>query len=120
MPKRRPRRLKRISSKKIREFHSKLKVLQNSSPKERQSLLKKESYLTCVSQCACNIVKGNVPVSGARRARLARHKSGLRRLIKTKSAVGKRRVLKGGLLGAILSAAIPVLGSLIGGLVGRK
>jgi len=72
-------------------------------------------FIDCVSECAKNIIKGNVPLNPAQLQRLRRDRSNVRVLASKKTSLKKkRRVLqKGGFLGALLPPVLGVLGSLL-------
>ena len=78
-------------------------------------------FIDCVSECAKNIIKGNVPLNPAQLRRLRRERSNVRVLaLKKTSLKKKRRVLqKGGFLGALLPPVLGVLGSLLLGNANR-
>jgi len=70
----------------------------------------RSSFLDCVSECAKNVIKGNVPLTARQKEKLRRSRKDLRALSVKKTALRrKRRILqKGGFLGALL----PLLGVL--------
>jgi len=80
-----------------------------------------KEFVSCVSECAKNIIKGNVPLTSGQMNRLRRERNNIRSLALKKTSVKKKkRILqKGGLLGAILPPIISVLGSLLLGNAGR-
>ena len=75
--------------------------------------------IKCISECALNILKGNVPISPHQKSKLTRYKKDLRSLAQRRvSLKSRKRVLqKGGFLGAILA---PIITGVLGSLVGRS
>ena len=67
------------------------------------------------------VLDGRVPLTPKQRASLRRYKAAIRGIsLKSKPLKYKRRVTqKGGFLSALLGAAIPLIGNLLGGLTGR-
>jgi len=89
----------------------------------RKSFIKTadKSLVNSICECCINILNGCIPLSSYQKAKLKRNKLNLRHLALKKTALGKKRKIlqRGGFLSAILSAAIPVVGSLIAGAVNR-
>ena len=73
------------------------------------------SVLNSICECCINILNGCIRLSNHQKTRLYHNKQDLQRLVLKKTAIGKKRKIlqKGGLLSTVLSAAIPVVGSLI-------
>ena len=71
-------------------------------------------FVDCVSECAKNVIKGNVPLSSRQMTQLRRKRYDLRALSKKKTSLqAKRKILqKGRFLTAILPPILSVLGSL--------
>ena len=94
-----------------------LKNIINLPDRQQKNFIKTahRSVLDSICECCINILNGCIRLNGRQKTRLSRNKQDLRRLVLKKTAVGKKRKLlqKGGFLSAILSAAIPVVGSLI-------
>ena len=72
-------------------------------------------FLHCVSECAKNVIKGNVPLTKRQMTNLRRKRYDLRALSKRKTSLKtKRKILqKGGFLTALLPPVLSVLGSLL-------
>lgn len=73
----------------------------------------------CLSECAKNVLKGNVPLKRHHLQKLRRVKKNVKQLALKKTPLKqKRKILqKGGFLGALLTPVLSVLGSLIGGVL---
>jgi len=93
-----------------------LKRLSKLGDKVKREYVRKceRQFIDCVSECAKNVIKGNVPLSGRQKSELRRKKKDLRELsLKKTSLREKRRILqKGGFLTALLPTILAVLGSL--------
>ena len=93
-----------------------LKRLSKLGDKVKREYVRKceRQFIDCVSECAKNVIKGNVPLSGRKKSELRRKKKDLRELsLKKTSLREKRRILqKGGFLTALLPTILAVLGSL--------
>ena len=69
-------------------------------------------FIDCVSECAINILKGNVPLTNAQMSKLRPRKQDLRALSVKKTK--KRKIIqKGGFLSALLAPALSVLAGLL-------
>ena len=102
-----------IMSQRVKKDAALLRALAQVTPKERKALLKAcdISRIRSVCECAYNVLRGNVRLSGEQKRKLSKHKKDLRRLVKRgESWVKKRRYLiqKGGgfLLPLLLSAVL--------------
>src|SRR5260221_5342422 len=104
----------------VKKYKQQLRLLHDASPKIRKSLIVgcRPQMLSCICECAVNILKGNVPLTSGQKKKLCRHKHSLRLLSNKKVAIkSKKKLLQtGGFLGALLT---PIL-SLLGGLLGRN
>ena len=104
-------------SDRTRKYLPLLKRINKLGDKAKKQFVKKchREFLNCVSECAKNVVKGNVPLSPKQFHRLRRQKNDIRALaLKKMSAKKKRRILqKGGFLSALLPPVLGVLGSLL-------
>jgi len=84
--------------------------------KVRRDYVKKcnREFIDCVSDCAKNVIKGNVPMTGAHKANLRQRRKDLRALaIKKTSLTKKRRILqKGGFLTTLLPLVLSILSSM--------
>ena len=93
-----------------------LHVLAKGSDKQRQGIIQgaNKELITCLCECALNILNGNVHLKPADRKRLTKYKRHIRVLDDKRVGVQrKKKVLrqKGGFLGALLT---PVLSALVG------
>ena len=63
-----------------------LQVLVKSKPKLRKILIDNvpESVITAICECYLNLLKGLIPLTSPQKRRLARHKTRLRALAKSK------------------------------------
>lgn len=102
-----------------------LQMLARATPRRRKDILKgcSADVLHSLAEIALNLLKGNIPLSPSQFQKLKRHKKLIRLLADRKTTVKrKRNALQqtGGFLLPLLSAAIPIVGELIGGLVRRR
>ena len=100
----------------VKRYLPVLKRLSKLGDKVKREYVRKceRQFIDCVSECAKNVIKGNVPLSGRKKSELRRKKKDLRELsLKKTSLREKRRILqKGGFLTALLPTILAVLGSL--------
>ena len=102
-------------SDRTRKYLPILKRIQRLGEKAKKQFIKKcdKEFINCVSECAKNVLKSNVPLKPTQLRRLRRERSNVFLMpvltgIKKTSLKKKRRILqKGGFLGALLP---PVLG----------
>ena len=110
-------------SERTRRYLPLLKQINRLGDTAKRQLIKKcdREFLDCVSECAKNVIKGNVPLKPAQLRRLRRERSNVRALaLKKTSLKKKRRILqKGGFLDALISPVLSVLASLILGNASR-
>lgn len=89
--------------------------------KNKRALLRKcpNSIIKSVSECALNLLKGNIPLTKRQKNCLAQHKRTLRKLGDKKVPLFKKRrilVQKGeGFLSVLIPAAVSILSTLIHG-----
>jgi len=104
-------------SDRMRRFVPVLRRINRLGDKAKRQYVKKcnKEFIDCISECAKNVLRGNVPLKSSQIGRLRRRKQDLRALsIKKTSLKKKRRILqKGGFLGAILTPVLSLLGGLI-------
>jgi len=69
-------------------------------------------FLECISECAKNILRGNVQLSAKQKRALRRNRQNLRRLSIKKTSLKKNRqiIQNGGFLGAIIAPILATLG----------
>jgi len=89
-------------SERTRRYLPLLKQINRLGDRAKRQLIKKcdIEFLDCVSECAKNVIKGNVPLKPAHLWRLRRERSNVRVLASKKTSLKKkRRILqKGGFL----------------------
>jgi len=94
-----------------------LKKIRKMGDKARRDFVRKcdKEFLYCISECAKNVIKGNVPLSESQKTALRRKKNDLRALSVKKTSLRNRRkiIQKGGFLTALLPPVLTVLGSLL-------
>ena len=100
-------------TRRIQKHMTALKHLCRCGPKKRKEILKRggRNIKLCLSECALNILKGNVPLNKKQFAKLKKHRKSLQNLSK-KNISNKRSqqlVQRGGFLPMLLS---PILGAL--------
>ena len=101
----------------LKKYAAYLRMLENSSPKVRNRLAKKNcspEFIRCLCECAKNVLAGNVSLSPEHKRRLKRHRQSLRKLtLKKTSANAKKKIIQsGGFLGALLGPIVKVLDGL--------
>ena len=71
--------------------------------------------IDCVSECAKNVLNGNVPLTNAQMSKLRPRREDLRALSVKKTSLAKKRniIQKGGFLSALLAPALSVLAGLL-------
>ena len=74
-----------------------------------------KEFVNCVSECAKNVIKGNVPLTDRQKTNLRRKRNDLRALSLKKTSLRKKRKIlqKGGFLTALLPPVLTILGSLL-------
>ena len=91
-----------------------LEALTKCHPHVCKAILKgaDKELLHCLSECAHNILKGNIRLSATEKARLAKYKQQIRKVGKKKTSLKQKHKLvqTGGLVSALLA---PLLGPLI-------
>jgi len=94
-----------------------LKRIRKMGDRAKQEYVRKcdKEFLDCISECAKNLIKGNVPLTSRQMTNLRRKKHDLRSLSKRNTSLRtKRKILqKGGFLSALLPPILSVLGSLL-------
>src|ERR1051325_539042 len=104
-------------SAKLKKFAPYLKLLHKAIPKVRRVMLKNhcsDKFVSCICECAANLLKGTVSLTPAQKTQLSRRKRLLRKLVLKKASLKvKRKIIQtGGFLGAILGPIVKVLGGL--------
>ena len=99
------------------------KQINRLGDRAKRQLIKKcdREFRDCVSECAKNVIKGNVPLKPAQLRRLRRERSNVKALASKKTSLKKKtRILQnGGFLGALFPPVLGVLGSLLLGNANR-
>ena len=95
-----------------------LRILGGASPKKRKNILKHadKELITCLGECALNVLKGRVHLIPSQKKKLSPHKTHLRALADKKSTHAKRKQLliqKGGFLGSLLAPILSTLGGIL-------
>jgi len=107
-----------IMSERMRRFLPVLKRINKIGDKGRRQYVKKcnKQFIDCVSECAKNVFRGNVPLTKQHSTKLRRNKNNLRALSVKKTSLRKKRqiIQKGGFLRAIITPILSLLGGLIG------
>ena len=106
-------------SQRLKKYAPYLCILHRSLPKVRKALLKKNcspEFLRCLSECAKNVLNGNVRLTPIQKKQLSKQKKLLRKIVLKKTPLKtKRRIAQtGGFLGALLSPIVKILGGLFG------
>jgi len=104
-------------SRRVQKFLPVLKRIRKMGDRARRQYVQKcdREFLDCVSECAKNVIKGNVPLTGRQKATLRRNRRDLRELSVKKTSLRKKRkiVQKGGFLTALLPPVLSFLGGLL-------
>ena len=101
-----------------------LKLLQKASPKKRKLILHNASsdLVLCIAEIIDNVLRGHVNMPKKKLKQLSKYKKVLRSVANKKVPVNsKRKILnqRGGFLSALLGPVIGVIGSLLGGALGK-
>ena len=103
-------------SRRVKKFLPVLRRIRKMGNKARRDYIKKcnREFMDCVRECAENVIKGYVPMTGPQKANLRRRRKDVRALaIKKTSLTKKRRILqKGGFLTALLPPVLSILSSM--------
>jgi hypothetical protein len=107
-------------SKRLHRHANLLRTLHKASPAIRKRLLKQHcdgDFVSCITECVKNLLKGNVPLNSAQKKKLSAKKKILRQIALKKTSLGKKQKLiqSGGFLGALLGPIVSVLGGLFNG-----
>ena len=86
-----------------------LHVLSKCRPKLRKAILDHgdHSLVKTLSECALNVLSGNIPISKKHKARLTRHKKRLRTLSAKRTSLKRKRAVLQQQGGNILSVLLP-------------
>ena len=105
--------MRRIKS----NFH-KLHTLKFARPKLRKAIISNcdNDLVNCVSECALNLLHGNVKLSDCKRKNLRKYRRQLRTVVDRRLHLAREKKLiiqRGGILVPLLKAVLPTLASLI-------
>ena len=105
--------MRRIKS----NFH-KLHTLKDAQPKLRKAIISNcdKDLVNCVSECALNLLHGNVKLSDCARKKLRKYRRQLRTVVDRRVPLAHKKKLiiqRGGFLVPLLTAVLPTLASLI-------
>lgn len=107
----------------MKRYLSVLDSIQHMRPTARRRYLAccPKEIIECFSECALNILKGNVKLSRAQLQKLRREKNNLRRLSLKKTPLSQKRkiVQKGGFIGGLLAPVLSLLAPVVGSLFGH-
>jgi len=85
--------------------------------KARRDYVRKcdREFLDCVSECAKNVIKGNVPLTSRQMTNLRRRRYDLRSLSNRKTSLKTKRkiIQKGGFLSVLLPPVLSLLSTLL-------
>ena len=94
-----------------------LKRINKLGDRAKRQYLKKcnKEFVDCVSECAKNVLRGNVPLTTNQKAKLRRNQKNLRSLAIKRTSLKKRRQIlqKGGFLAALLPPVLSLLTGVI-------
>ena len=74
--------------------------------------------MACLSDCATNVLRGNVPVTSKDKRTIGKHRRLARLLSSRRTPIEKKRTVvnqNGGFIGALLGPIVSILGGLLGG-----
>jgi len=95
---------------------STLKRIRRMGDKAKREYVRKcdKTFVDCVSECAKNVIKGNVPLTNRQKAKLRRSRNDIRALSVKKTSLRKKRKIlqKGGFLTALLPPVLSLLGGM--------
>ena len=104
-------------SRRVKKYLPVLKRINKLGDKAKRDFVRKcdREFPECISECAKNVLNGNVPLNDRQKTKLRRSRNDLRALsVKKTSLRKKRRILqKGGFLTALLPPILGVLANLL-------
>jgi hypothetical protein len=111
-------------SKLIKRNLTDIRKLRRMRPNDRKKFIKNcsKDFLDAISECAKNLLRGNVPLTAKQYRKLRTHRNALRLLSSRKSSTDARRRLlqqKGGFIGPLLGPLIGLASTLFGSLLNR-
>ena len=100
-------------SARLQKHSSTLCFLCKSKPSVIRSIIKDadKDFIDCVSECCCNVLKGNVALTSKQKSKLLKHKTALRSVAKKNTSLKRKKVLiqKGGFLSALIGPYLVLL-----------
>jgi len=103
-------------SDRIRRYMPVLKRIRKMGDKAKRDYIRKcdKTFLECISECAKNIIKGNVPLTNRQKSTLRRRRKDIRALSVRKTSLRRKRKIlqKGGFLTALLPPVLALLGGM--------
>ena len=102
----------------IRSNSHNLKTLAYAKTKLRKAILANggRHLVNSISECALNVLKGNVKLSSCRKKKLAKFQRQLRSVVDKSLPLARKKKLilqRGGFLVPLLAAVVPTLGTLL-------
>lgn len=98
-----------------------LQYLSNGKPRIVKALIQEADpeVIKVLCECCNTTIKGGFNLTEAQSRKLQRYKQQLRILSRKRTSVKKKKqaLQKGGFLGALLGTVVPVIASVIGGLI---
>ena len=99
-----------------------IRLLASSKPSVAKAIIEEgdKDLLLCLTEIALNVLKGNVPLTPHHKAKLCRHKTALRTIVKQKTSLRRKKEIlqRGGFLPALLAPLIGLASSILPGLFG--
>ena len=107
-----------VMASRLRKHATLLRLLAKASPSVARSIIKvaDADLIDLLSECAHNILKGNIRLTPKRKQQLRRHANSLRKIATKKTSINARKrtiAQKGGFVGALMGAMVPLLGSVV-------
>jgi len=104
-------------SARVKNYLPTLRRIRRLDEKARRDYMRKcdNGFIHCVSECAKNVIKENVPLTTRQIKNLRRRRCDLRALSAKKTSLRRKRKIlqKGGFLTALLPPVLTVLGNLL-------
>jgi len=104
-------------SARVKQYLPVLKRLRRMGDKAKREYVRRcdREFVDCVSECAKNVIKGNVPLSHRQKSNLRPKRHDLRAVSARKTSLRTKRkiIQKGGFLGALLPPVLSVLAGLL-------
>ena len=105
-----------MTKQQLKKYAAQFRELQKASPRIRKVILQNSNgpLLKLLSECAYNILRGNVPLTSDQKRNLRKHKECLRAVASkgTKKTKKSALLLQGGFLSALLGPIVSILSKL--------